>query len=83
MSGPRAYAPHPGTATGVGRAYSTKTRLGALMALRGKTCYKFGAEVNISPRRLTEILAGRVPIETRHVPMICAVLDCDPEDLHD
>lgn len=77
----RPYVRHPGTATGVGRAYPTDTPLGYLMALRGKTCYKFAAEIGMSPRRLTEVLAGRAPLQTKYVPKVCAALSCSPADL--
>lgn len=79
----RPYVTHPGTDDGRGRAYPTHTPLGRLMALRGKVVYKFAAEVGISPRRLTELLAGRAKIHPKHIPRICAALECTPTDLRD
>lgn len=77
----RPYVTHPGTATGVGRAYSTDTPLGRLMALRGKVSYQFAAEIGMSSRRLSEVLSGRVRLHPKYVPTVCAALDCSPADL--
>lgn len=78
---PRLYYPHPGTVTGVGRAYSTSTPLGQLMADNGKIKQEFAEEIGMSSRRLTEILSGRVTIQAKYVPKICVALGCLPEDL--
>lgn len=61
-----------------GRPFPTHTRLGRVMRFRGyEEVYILAGEVKISPRQLTEYLAGREEISTEHLVRLAKELDVD------
>lgn len=67
--------------SGKGRPHSTETKLGLLLQRREIRVYAFAAQVGVSPRMLTEYLAGRRQIRDKHLSEMCRVLGVEPEDI--
>ena len=75
--------PTTSTRKPIGRPYSTRTKLGRVMADQGVRKYTVCSHTSIPDRTLTEILAGRLRIQPRYIPVLCDLLDCDPDDILD
>lgn len=65
----------------MGRPFSTATPLGRRIRFLGLEAYWVAARAQVSPRQLTEYLAGRATISHEHLARLSQVLDCEPEDL--
>lgn len=63
------------------RPFSTKTKLGRLLKEAGLKKWELGYASGINERTLTEMLAGRRGFTNRELTALCAVLECEPEDI--
>lgn len=63
------------------RPFSTVTPLGQMMKSAGLRVADVDYITGISYRTLSDYLAGRVTIPQRHLTKLCALFQCDAEDL--
>lgn len=70
-----------GRGMGKGRPHCLETKLGVMIANRRLHSYEVGGKAGVSPRTLTEYLAGRKTITQQHLVALAKTLDCDPADI--
>jgi DNA-binding Xre family transcriptional regulator len=47
----------------------------------GETQYMLAAKCGMSPSRMSEYVVGKKAIAAHHIPRMCKVLKCQPQDL--
>lgn len=70
-----------GIGNGRGKPVTTKTRLGRAITDRKVKVYVLCGATDITPRLMTEYIAGRKIPQPHHLEAICRVLDCEPEEI--
>lgn len=57
------------------------TRLGRVIVAKGLRAYTVAGRAAIAPRTISDYTAAKKPIPPEHLTRLCAVLECDPEDI--
>lgn len=63
------------------RQFPTHTKLGKMLKESGLRKWELGFTSGINERTLTEMLAGRRGFTNKELTALCAVFNCDPEDI--
>jgi DNA-binding Xre family transcriptional regulator len=65
------------------RPFNTSTKLGQMMLDAGLNVAEVFYATEISHRTLSDYLAGRQAISNKHMVRLCALFECDVEDLQE
>lgn len=65
----------------MGRPFNTSQPLGQLMSAHHLTVKEVSYATEINERTLSDYLNGRKGISNKHLVRLCALFDCEPEEL--